>query len=437
MKREVALAGLVALAGVMVLAGSAVMAQAPPGAPDAAAECDRLAASPNDPQATAPGIAADLLDHARAIPACEAAVARHPEMPRLVFQLGRTYAAAGRESDAVRLQRQAAENGYTAAMGDLGYLLNEGRGVAMDKVEAVRWFRRAAEKGAVAAMDDLATAYLDGAGIGASASEALRWYRQAADKGYGPSMHSVGLLYQFGQGVEKDDAEAERWFRRALEWYREEADKGAAFAMAGVGMFHERGDAVSRDDAEAVHWLRRAAERRSAAGMFRLAYMYTDGRGGLPRDGSEAKRWLAKAAEKGYAPAMTSLGRLYALDSPGDATEAVRWLRRASEKGDAFGSFTLSFFYSAGVHGAGGVGVPKDDEEAARLLLRAVRQAGSADLVRALKQNGVLLTSPESCEALQRRLRDAGVHTAPIGKDCGPEVLRAIDRFRERDPGPQ
>jgi len=67
-------------------------------------------------------------------------------------------------------------------------------------------------------------------------------------------------------------------------------------------------------------------------------------------------------------------------------------------------------------------------------MLLAVRQAGSADLVRALRQFGAFFVSADSCRALQRRLGAAGVYTDPINDDCGDAVLRAIDSFRARDP---
>ncbi len=280
----------IALAGLLAFAASAVIAQAPSGALSAAAaECDRLAASAYDPDATAPGVDGNDIEHARAVPACEAAVAQHPEIPRLAFQLARVYGAAWRESDAARLYRKAADNGYVPAMNDLGYCYNEGRGLPIDKVEAVRWFRLGAGNGDVRSMDDLGTAYLDGAGVGSNAAEAMRWFRQAADRGYGPSMHSIGTIYQLGLGVTKDNAEAERWFRQAAQWYRQAAGKGAAFAMAGMGFIQQSGQGEPRDDDEAIRWFRRAAEKGNSAGMLGLGFMYTRRPGRAPR------RWRGHA----------------------------------------------------------------------------------------------------------------------------------------------
>src|SRR5262249_29456500 len=64
-------------------------------------ECDQLAASPFDANAVAPGVDAGGIEHARAVPACEEAVATYPESPRLRFQLGRAYSAKGDRDRAI------------------------------------------------------------------------------------------------------------------------------------------------------------------------------------------------------------------------------------------------------------------------------------------------------------------------------------------------
>jgi TPR repeat protein len=43
--------------------------------------------------------------------------------------------------------RQSAEQGYTTAQNNLGYLFEHGQGVPVDYSEAEKWYRLAAEKG--------------------------------------------------------------------------------------------------------------------------------------------------------------------------------------------------------------------------------------------------------------------------------------------------
>ena len=57
--------------------------------------CDRLASHPDDPFHVAPGLEKPQMDLPAAIAACEVAVARDPENPRLQYQLGRVYGYSG------------------------------------------------------------------------------------------------------------------------------------------------------------------------------------------------------------------------------------------------------------------------------------------------------------------------------------------------------
>ena len=188
-----------------------MLAQVPHSPASAAAECDRLAASPYDAGAAAPGVEGDSMDHARAISVCEAALAQHPDSPRFAFQLGRAYGAATRNDDAVRLYRLAAEKGYPPAMNNLGYRYFEGRGVPKDKAEAVRWFRRAAEMGDARSMDDLGSALADGIGVAKHDAEAVRWFRRGADKGFA-GVYNGPINGEFGPEL-----------MRAMETLRERA----------------------------------------------------------------------------------------------------------------------------------------------------------------------------------------------------------------------
>ena len=52
-------------------------------------DCDRLAANPPDPDRVTVGVERPDVDLPKAIAACKAAVAAHPDVPRFSYQLGR------------------------------------------------------------------------------------------------------------------------------------------------------------------------------------------------------------------------------------------------------------------------------------------------------------------------------------------------------------
>lgn len=87
-----------------------------------AVECDRLTASRYDRTRLAPPKARDQIDVPRAIAVCEADLAKLPNDPRLLFQLGRLYGYAGDAAKTRATRESAAAAGNHNAIFLLGYL---------------------------------------------------------------------------------------------------------------------------------------------------------------------------------------------------------------------------------------------------------------------------------------------------------------------------
>ena len=68
----------------------------------------------------------------------------------------------------------AAAQGYTGAQNNLGYMFDNGQGVAKDDVEAVRLYRLAAAQGVAAAQYNLGIMFDDGRGVAKDDAEAVR-----------------------------------------------------------------------------------------------------------------------------------------------------------------------------------------------------------------------------------------------------------------------
>ena len=145
-------------------------------------ECDRLWASPVDPDWKAKGVPFKLRDAERTAQACEQAVAAHPGVPRFEYQLGRA--------------------------------LQQAKGYG----EALQWYRKAADKNYAPAMFHLAIMYANGIGVASDYARAVEWHRKAADQGMPLAMLTLGLIYENGRlGVTRDRTEALRWIRKAAE----------------------------------------------------------------------------------------------------------------------------------------------------------------------------------------------------------------------------
>jgi hypothetical protein len=210
----------------------------------AAAECDRLSASPYDDDRTSTGVEFYQIDAARAIPACGQAVAEYPNVARLMFQLGRALGMSGHYSEARGWYERAAAKANALAMINLGNLYAEGLGVAQDYTKAREWLEKAAANGNAIAMTNLGALYAEGYGVAQDYAKARKWYEQGAARGDAIAMNRLGSLYDNGDGVALD-------YAKAREWYEKAAAKGEADAMRNLCDLYRDGRGMARNYAKA------------------------------------------------------------------------------------------------------------------------------------------------------------------------------------------
>ena len=65
--------------------------------------------------------------------------------------------------------------------------------------ETVHWSRKAADQGNVAAQGALGFMYDNGKGVAQDYSQAVGWYRKAGTQGHSRSLNNLGVFYEFGQ----------------------------------------------------------------------------------------------------------------------------------------------------------------------------------------------------------------------------------------------
>jgi TPR repeat protein len=181
---------------------------------------------------------------------------------------------------------------------------------------------------------------------------------------------------------------------------------GAIFSFAIVvsnGLAQDAPDealaAYRRGDyAKAVELLRLRADKGDASAQYRLALMYTEGKG-VPRDDKAALTWFQRAAEQGEAAAQYETGVSYATGAgtaKNDA-EAAKWFRRAADQGMPYAQLNLGLLYAAGR------GVPQDNVEAMtwlQLALFALPPGGARfDVARAMEDVSKNMTSEQREDA--------------------------------------
>ena len=387
---------------------------AAPVEPKAADLCDRLASDPQDTLRNRAVPPVRAVDTARAVPACEKAVAEDPKSLRLANQLGRAYLKSERWTDALRVFKDAAGRGSPYATNEVGYLYYRGfGGVTKDYAQARPWFEKAAGLGVPVAMTNLAFMYAHGIGAELDPARALTWLRRGEAIGDPGAIVALGDHYLSGIGVEKDPAKARDLFQRA-------ADMDDPEAMNQLGLLAQRGLGGPQDFDAARRWLEKAAAFDSPSGMYNLGYYYLMGTGGAPRDYAVARDWFARSIRHGGIDAMIGLAHmnLRGLGASVDRDKAKELLERAASHDNSH-----AMVYLARALRDGEFGVP--DEAAARGWFEKAAALDDADARRELLELNNPLPAGKACDRL------AAIATDPLRpKDVEPvddiDTARAI-----------
>jgi uncharacterized protein len=189
-----------------------------------------------------------------------------------------------------------------------------------DYATAMRIWRPLANQGDAAAQASLGFMYDDGHGVAQDYAAAAGWYRKAADQGFAPGQFNLGNMYRTGHGVAQDDA-------AAMSWYRKAADQGHVTAQYNLGIMYDNGRGATQDYAAAASWFRKAADQGHVDAQFNLGSMYAKGLG-IPQDYISAHMWLNLAAIGGDKDAARNRDIVAAKMNPTQVAEAQK---RAAE----------------------------------------------------------------------------------------------------------
>jgi TPR repeat protein len=180
-------------------------------------DCDRLAASPLDPDRpqAVPGVMFPAMNANAAVPACLAAAKTNAQDSRTLYQFGRSLRAAKKYDNARAAYKLADSLGSSAATVDLGQMAAQGVGGARDAEEARRLYEKAAGAGNPTAMALLAAMYENGSGVAKDPALARQWYARSSGAGIATAMNAVGLAYE--RGKPPDLVAAQRWYAKATQ----------------------------------------------------------------------------------------------------------------------------------------------------------------------------------------------------------------------------
>ncbi len=191
--------------------------------------------------------------------------------------------------EAFVIYERLANEGNQDAQTSLGFMYQQGQGIAKDEKKAIYWYEQAIQKeqpyalfnlglmyanssqyieqdiykahelflrSAVAGVDlaqyEVALMFEQGAGCKQNFSEAAFWYEEAAKRGHTEAFNNLGVLYKEGKGVEQN-------FQRAFVCFSRAAEKNLSTAQYNLGQLYDAGEGVTQDHEKALQWCRKAA----------------------------------------------------------------------------------------------------------------------------------------------------------------------------------
>ncbi|KAL8938537.1 MAG: hypothetical protein Q9216_003841 [Gyalolechia sp. 2 TL-2023] len=276
-------------------------------------------------------------------------------------------------SDAHKLVKRMAQNGYPEAMFYLGDCYSRGLlGLQTDAKEAFAYYQSAARTGHAQAAYRVAVCCemgLDeGGGTKRDAVKAMQWYQRAATLGDTPAMYKLGVIQLKALlGQPKDVGAALSWLRRAAE----RADKENPHALHELALLYESSGAegAGKDEVKARQLFLDAANLGYKFSQFRLGCTFEYGLLGCTIDPRQSITWYSKAAVQDEHQSELALSGWYLTGSEGvlqqSDTEAYLWARKAAQAGLAKAEYAMGYFTEVGI------GAPANIEDAKRWYWRS------------------------------------------------------------------
>lgn len=134
------------------------------------------------------------------------------------FNLARLNISLADSQEEFTLYSNAAEQGHTGALTNLGYLYEIGRGVPKNLELAINSYQKAAMQGNAIAQFDLGVLYESKKNPQSpNYREALSWYEKAARQDFSLAQYNLGILYENGKGTKRDMKIANEYYKKAAK----------------------------------------------------------------------------------------------------------------------------------------------------------------------------------------------------------------------------
>lgn len=153
--------------------------------------------------------------------------------------------------ESLRYFESSVNKGNLDAWADIGYMYDNGQGVAKDASYAVSCYIKGAEVGRLLAQTQLGLSYYYGVGTDVNYGRAYYWLDMAASRDDKQAFPVLGMCYLKGLGVEQDPVAAKLLFEEC---------ENKSTSLTGLGLIYVDGLGVPEDINKGINYLKRAEQ---------------------------------------------------------------------------------------------------------------------------------------------------------------------------------
>jgi serine/threonine protein kinase/TPR repeat protein len=208
-----------------------------------------------------------------------------------------------RYEEAKPLLKKGCTGGEMTACNSLGWLYQNGWGVAQDYGRALALYKQACTGGEMTGCNNIGWLYQNGWGVAQDYGQARTRYEQACTGRTMVGCNNLGWLYQNGLGVAQD-------YGRARALYEQACTGGEMRGCNSLGQLYQNGWGVAQDYGQARTRYEQVCTGRGMVGCNNLGWLYQNGLG-VAQDYGRARAFYKQACTGGEMQGCNSLGWFY------------------------------------------------------------------------------------------------------------------------------
>lgn len=274
---------------------------------------------------------------------------------------GDFFVAKGKEKNAFKCFKKAADAGNATAQMMTGKMYRYGAGVDLDYSKAVSYLKMAADKDEPEAMQLLGRCYEEGQGVDQNLEEALDWFRRSAELNFVTGIDCYARLLLEGIGMEEPNPS------EAIKMFKKAAELGSDASAFNLAIIYNEGETkgIECNKKEALKYFQIAMDAGNQKAALQVAKLLKDDKGGIKKDAKKSAEILQKIIDESddedlKVEAMADLASIhfYKQIPNSDQSIAAKYFTIVADKGNTFAQRTLGYMYETGT------GVHRDLKEA-------------------------------------------------------------------------